>query len=61
MNREDIASYLGLAIETVSRGFTRLQDDRVIAVSGRQVEVLDPAELARLAHGGEPPEQQRRA
>lgn len=65
MSREDIASYLGLAIETVSRGFTRLQDDGVIAVAGRQVEVLDPAELARLAHGGEPqqpqPEQRRRA
>lgn len=60
MSREDIASYLGLAIETVSRGFTRLQDDRVIAVSGRQVEVLDPAELLRLAHGGEPPQEQRR-
>ncbi len=60
MSREDIASYLGLAIETVSRGFTRLQDDRVIAVSGRQVEVLDPAELIRLAHGGEPPQEQRR-
>lgn len=59
MSREDIASYLGLAIETVSRGFTRLQDDRVIAVSGRQVEVLDSAELARLAHG-EPPHEQRR-
>jgi CRP/FNR family transcriptional regulator len=62
MSREDIASYLGLAIETVSRGFSRLQEDRVITVSGRQVEVLDPAELVRLAHGGEAPaEQQRQA
>lgn len=60
MSREDIASYLGLAIETVSRGFTRLQEDGVIAASGRQVEVLDPAELIRLAHGREPPEEQRR-
>ncbi len=60
MSREDIASYLGLAIETVSRGFTRLQEDGVIAVSGRQVDVRDPAELMRLAHGGEPPEAQRR-
>lgn len=59
MSREDIASYLGLAIETVSRGFTRLQDDGVIAVSGRMVDVLDPVELARLAHGGEPPREAR--
>ena len=32
MSREDIARFLGLALETVSRGFTRLQDDGVIAV-----------------------------
>lgn len=62
MSREDIASYLGLAIETVSRGFTRLHEDGVIAVSGRLVEVRDARELARRAHGGDPPaEQQRRA
>jgi CRP/FNR family transcriptional regulator len=62
MSREDIASYLGLAIETVSRGFTRLHEDGVIAVSGRLVEVRDANELGRRAHGGEPPaEQQRRA
>jgi CRP/FNR family transcriptional regulator len=53
MSREDIARYLGLALETVSRGFTRLQDDQVIAVVGRRVEILDVDELARLAHGGE--------
>lgn len=55
MSREDIANYLGLAFETVSRGFTRLQDDGVIAVHGRQVEILQQAELNRLAHVAEPP------
>jgi CRP/FNR family transcriptional regulator len=55
MSREDIARYLGLALETVSRGFTRLQDDGVIEVSGRQVSVLRPDALDHLAHGdGEP-------
>lgn len=53
MSREDIARFLGLVLETVSRGFTRLQDDGVIAVTGRRVEILDSAELLRLAHGGE--------
>lgn len=53
MSREDIARFLGLALETVSRGFTRLQDDGVIAVHGRKVEILDPMELERLAHGGD--------
>lgn len=51
MSREEIAQFLGLALETVSRGFSRLQDDGVIAVKGRRVEILDAAELRRLAHG----------
>jgi len=55
MSREDIARFLGLAPETVSRGFTRLQEDGVIAVSVRRVEVLDSAELKRLAQGQEAP------
>jgi CRP/FNR family transcriptional regulator len=53
MSREDIARFLGLALETVSRGFTRLQDDGVIAVTGRRVEIVNAAELLRLAHGAE--------
>ncbi|WP_165688554.1 helix-turn-helix domain-containing protein [Solilutibacter tolerans] len=51
MSRIDIANYLGLALETVSRGFTRLQDDGLIEVRGRQVELVDTLGLARLAHG----------
>lgn len=50
MSREDIANYLGLVIETVSRNLGRLHDDGVIAVNGRQVRVLDPARFAALAH-----------
>lgn len=62
MSREDIARYLGLALETVSRGLGRLQDDGVIAVHGRQIQILDPDELARLAQGEEDcePARQRR-
>ena len=50
MSREDIAHFLGLALETVSRGFTKLQEDGVIAVDGRRIEIVDLAELERLAH-----------
>lgn len=53
MSREDIARFLGLALETVSRGFTRLQDDGIITVTGRRVEIVNSAELSRLAHGAE--------
>lgn len=51
MSRIDIANYLGLALETVSRGFTRLEEDGYIHVRGRQVELLETEALARLAHG----------
>jgi len=64
MSREDIARFLGLALETVSRGFTRLQDDGVISVHGRKVQILDMGELERLAHGddaGEPVAKKARA
>ncbi len=51
MSRIDIANYLGLALETVSRGFTRLEEDGLIDVHGRHVELIDAAALTRLAHG----------
>jgi len=49
-SRQQIADLLGLTIETVSRQFTRLKDDGVIAlVSRREVEVLDQEALAAEA------------
>ena len=54
MSREDIANYLGLALETVSRGFTRLQEDGVITVHGRLIGISDRPHLNRLAHVEEP-------
>jgi CRP/FNR family nitrogen fixation transcriptional regulator len=41
MSRTDIADYLGLTIETVSRAMTKLKTERIIRlVSTRQIEVL---------------------
>jgi CRP/FNR family transcriptional regulator len=51
MSREDIASFLGMVIETVSRTLTRMQDDGLISVRGRQLQILDPARLDALVHG----------
>lgn len=53
MSRDDIARYLGLALETVSRGFGRLQDDGIVEVAGRRVRVLEPARLQAAANGCE--------
>jgi len=50
MSREDIGSYLGLVIETVSRTLTKMQDDGLIAVRAREVRILDRARLDQLAH-----------
>ncbi len=41
MSRKDIASYLGLAVETISRLFSRFQSSQMIAVEGREVTLLD--------------------
>jgi CRP/FNR family nitrogen fixation transcriptional regulator len=50
MSRQDIADYLGLTIETVSRTMTQLQDEAVIALpSCRQVLLRDRQGLADLA------------
>ena len=55
MSREDIAAYLGLALETVSRAFGRLQDDGIIHVHGRSIEVLSAEALDACAHGEQTP------
>lgn len=50
MQRQDIADYLGLTIETVSRTFTHLKAQGLIALpTTRRVEVLRPEQLERLA------------
>jgi CRP/FNR family transcriptional regulator len=49
MSREDVGRYLGLALETVSRSLTRLQEEALIEVSGRSVRVLDEDRLRGVA------------
>jgi len=49
MTRHDIANYLGLAIETVSRVLRRLQDSEVLEVSRRDVRVYDYNCLVNIA------------
>lgn len=50
MSRQDIADYLSLTIETVSRMFSQLQARNVISLTGlRCMRVCNPAALQRLA------------
>ncbi|MBZ0331891.1 helix-turn-helix domain-containing protein [Halomonas sp. ANAO-440] len=48
MSRGDIGSYLGLAIETVSRALGRFQMQKLISVEGRWVSLKDMESLTRM-------------
>jgi CRP-like cAMP-binding protein len=49
MSRQDIADYLGLTIETVSRTFTQLEGSCAIAVpTARRIELRNRSALAKL-------------
>lgn len=54
MSREDIGSYLGLVIETVSRTLSKMQEDGLIEVNGREVIIRDLGTLHVLAHEAAP-------
>ena len=41
MTREEIGSYLGLKLETVSRLFSRFQTDGLIEVQQKHVRIVD--------------------
>jgi CRP/FNR family transcriptional regulator, anaerobic regulatory protein len=49
MSRTDMANYLRLAPETVSRVLRRFQDDGLIGVERRELEIRDPARLHAIA------------
>lgn len=51
MSRNEIGNYLGLAVETVSRVFTRFQQTGLIAAEGKEIEIIDPIQLCALAGG----------
>jgi CRP/FNR family transcriptional regulator len=52
MKRSEIADFLGLTIETVSRTFTKLKVARVIRLmANSQVEVIDMDKLVSIAEG----------
>ncbi len=48
MTREEIGSYLGLKLETVSRAFSRFQDDGLISVRQKHIRILDIPRLKAL-------------
>jgi len=48
MTREEIGSYLGLKLETVSRAFSKFSEDGIIEVKQRYVKILAPDALKKI-------------
>ncbi len=50
MTRNEIGSYLGLKLETVSRSFSKFHEDGLLEVKQRQIRVLDEAGLRQIVN-----------
>ena len=50
MTREEIGSYLGLKLETVSRTLSKFVDDGLLEVNQRHVRILNEGDLQRLVN-----------
>lgn len=53
--RGDIANYLNMAPETLSRVLGELQEDGILETDGRRILIMDPMRLTRLATSGSEP------
>ena len=50
MTREEIGSYLGLKLETVSRTFSKFVEEGIVEVKQRHVRILSPDALKRIVN-----------
>jgi CRP/FNR family transcriptional regulator, anaerobic regulatory protein len=48
MTREEIGSYLGLKLETVSRAFSRFQEEGLVTVQQKHIRILDASGLKKV-------------
>jgi CRP/FNR family transcriptional regulator len=49
MSRNDIGNYLGLAVETVSRLFSRFQDQGLLDVEGKLIKLIQLDEIKKIS------------
>jgi CRP/FNR family transcriptional regulator len=59
MSRHEIGNYLGLAVETVSRLFTRFQDEGLLKVDRKHIQLLDLDCLEAMVSGVVHPDHQQ--
>ena len=48
MSREEIGSYLGMKLETVSRTFSKFSDEGIVEVKQRHVRIVKPDALKKI-------------
>jgi CRP/FNR family transcriptional regulator len=48
MTREDIGSYLGMKLETVSRTFSRFNAEGILSVQGKTIHIQRPEGLKEI-------------
>ena len=53
MSREEIGSYLGLKLETVSRTLSRFNQEGWINVEHKHIRILQPEALQKMMAGSE--------
>lgn len=51
MSREEIGSYLGLKLETVSRTLSKFHHEGLILVEHKHIQILDPQALKKMVSG----------
>lgn len=52
MNREELSSYLGVTIETLSRSFTYMDDHKIIEASNKHIKILSREKLEAIYNHG---------
>ncbi len=60
MSRHEIGNYLGLAVETVSRLFTRFQEEGLLRVERKHIELTDVNRLQAIVEGFKAKDRQQR-
>lgn len=55
MSRQDMGNYLGLAVETISRTISHMQDENIIEADRKYIRILDMPRLRMLADVGDEP------
>ncbi|MGC9331748.1 MAG: Crp/Fnr family transcriptional regulator [Bacteroidales bacterium] len=52
VTRKEIAEYAGVSTENIIRGLSEFRKDKLIRISGKEIEILEPERLKRIANYG---------